>query len=246
MAIAFVKSIGSNISSSSSITTLSVTVPAAGVAVGNCVIVWFNGFNWATGQNATASDSKSNTYTRDYVLNSTAAGLNVMSSAIVTTALVSGDTITCTFTAANQDYIIQALEFSGILNTNRFFQGATGTAGTSTTPSITITPGASPPSKTLLLGGMNTIAASTVTITEDADSTGGDTWHSIGRINTAQDTKKMSTWMAYKIPTAGNTGTAQTYNPTLGTSSGWIEQLAIYAGIPDIYTLHPRGPNYRR
>lgn len=246
MAIAFVKTIGSAVSSSTSITTLSLTVPAGGVAVGNCVIVWFNGWNWSSGQNATASDSKSNTYARDYVLNSTAAGLNVMSSAIVTTGLVSGDTITCTFTAGNQDYIIQAHEFSGITSGTRFFQGATGTTGTSTTPSITITPAANPPQKTLLIGGMNTVAASTVTITEDADSTGGDTWHSLPRVNTAQDTNRMSSWMAYKIPTAGNTGVAQTYNPTLSASNGWIEQLAIYAGIPDIYPPRPRGPNYRR
>jgi hypothetical protein len=246
LGIQFVKTIGSATSSSSSITTLSITVPAAGVAVGNCIIAMINGFNWATGQNATASDSKSNTYTRDYVLNSTTAGLNVMSSTTVTTALVSGDTITYTFTAGNQDYVVQAHEFSGVSQSSRFFQSATGTTGTSTTPSITITPGANPPSTTLLIANVDTVGTSAMTFTEDTDSTGGDTWHTLPRVNTAQDTNKMTVHMAYKIPTLGNTGIAQTYNPTLGSSVGWIDMLAIYRGIPDVFRLPPRGPNYRR
>jgi hypothetical protein len=76
-------------------TTIAVTVPAAGVPVGKRVIVAFNCNGGSSDPDPTCSDSKGNTYVRDEY-NSGATRQLAIFSAPVTTALVSGDTITIT------------------------------------------------------------------------------------------------------------------------------------------------------
>ncbi|HYY05196.1 MAG TPA: hypothetical protein VE997_01365, partial [Candidatus Limnocylindria bacterium] len=94
--IAFVKNIGTNQSQTSG-TSIAVSVPAAGVAAGNTVIVTF-AMDPVSGS-VTCADTKGNTYTLDAdVMNGTSGSGNgvrtVVFSAPVTTALVSGNTIT--------------------------------------------------------------------------------------------------------------------------------------------------------
>ncbi len=81
-------------------TTLTVTVPAAGVAAGNTVLVSF-AMDPVSGT-VSGTDSRGNTYTDDSdIMNGTSGSgtgvRTVVLSAPVTTALVSGDTITITF-----------------------------------------------------------------------------------------------------------------------------------------------------
>jgi len=94
--IAFVKNI--NVASSkTSGTSLAITVPVAGVAVGNSIIVSF-AMDPATGT-VSRTDTASNSYAvdRDQLNGSGTSGVRaVILSAHNVTALASGDTITCT------------------------------------------------------------------------------------------------------------------------------------------------------
>lgn len=135
MPITFVQTVGTNFSNTlaSSPVTLAVTVPAGGVPIGHHLIVVGSGDQ--LGYSVTVADSKSNTYQSDVSLSS-ARGVNFLSSKI-TTALVSGDTITITFTGftgTNHAGRIAVYEFSG-LATTAWFDKTGNSSGTSTAPS---------------------------------------------------------------------------------------------------------------
>ena len=97
--IAFVQSLGTNASQSSG-TSIAVTLTAA-VAAGDTVIVTF-AMDPATGT-VTCADTKGNTYTADADVTNgsgTSGVRTIVFSAPVTTALVSGNTITVTHPTA--------------------------------------------------------------------------------------------------------------------------------------------------
>ncbi len=115
-AIAFVKNIGTA-SSITTDTSVSITVPAAGVAGGNTVVVTFA--MDPTSGTVSVSDSKGNAYgaaKADGTNGASTSGVRTLIfAATIGTALVSGDTITISYplTAAKA---ASAFEFSGFIN----------------------------------------------------------------------------------------------------------------------------------
>src|SRR5205809_3687201 len=146
--IAFVKNIGTNASATTG-TTIAVTVPAAGVAAGDSVILTLAMADASGG--VTATDSKGNTYSLAADITNASNVRTVILAAHNVTALVSGDTITVTHPSASVR-ALSANEFSGVSPTSALDQTHTAT-GSSTTPSsgatATTTEGAE-----LLLGAM--------------------------------------------------------------------------------------------
>jgi hypothetical protein len=110
--VGFVQTLGSAVKGSSSLTTaLTLT---ANTTVGNRVIVSSSVVASATAQTLTVTDSKGNTWTQHAIDNALAAFTTAQFSSVLTTALVSGDTITVTQSGtATANGFIQALEFSG-------------------------------------------------------------------------------------------------------------------------------------
>lgn len=114
MAQAFVKRVAQN-SSIVGGTTLSVVIPAAGVAQGNKVVVGFGYSDDGTGAQPTCADSKGNAYAVDGDMSMTTNGNKrlVVFSSLLTVALVNADTITVT--SGNQSLrAMDVREFSGM------------------------------------------------------------------------------------------------------------------------------------
>lgn len=220
MSIAFVKNIGTGNAVSS--TTAVITVPAGGVAVGDLIVVRVAvTYTSITG----IADTKGNTY-------ATFASANTQGTwvCIVKVPLVSGDTITVTF-GTSGSRVVAADQFSGLAApATKDVASATAT-GTSTTPSISITPARA---EVLMFAHLEVEGGTADTFTQDSDNSGGDTWHTLTR---AQSGTSRTTNAAYKITTSA---VAQTYNPTLGTSRTWsISLSAIQAAtwVPKIVVV---------
>ena len=210
MPVTFVKNVGSTIVSMG--TSAAVTVPASGVPIGDLIVL-----RTCVNTNTTQSvaDSKGNTWT-DTVGSVTASGGVTYSSlfyTFVTVALVSGDTITTTYGASCSGGMV-ADQFSGLAGTMTATPG-TGT-GTSTTPSATETPSAA---GELVYGSLAYNANTTMTV--DSDTTQGS-W-SVAL--TAVIVANMYTRGQYKITTGAS---AQTWDPTIGTSASWVSILAAF------------------
>lgn len=123
-------SIGQNSSISNS-SSISITVPSGGVATGNTIIISF-AMDPQTGT-VTASDTKGNTYNKDTdVSNGTGSSgvRTIVFSAPVTTALVSGNTITVSFPTAKSK-AISVYYVSGLVSASPTDQTHTGTADSS-------------------------------------------------------------------------------------------------------------------
>src|SRR5437867_3163720 len=147
--IAFVKNIGRN-SSTTTDTTIAVTVPAAGVATGDSVILTLAMADASGG--VTATDSKGNTYSLAADITNASNVRTVILAAHNVTALVSGDTITVTHPSASVR-ALSANEFSGLSPTSALDQMHTAT-GSSTAPSSGATAAATSEAAELLLGAM--------------------------------------------------------------------------------------------
>lgn len=131
----FVGLIATNNNKSSG-TSIACTVPVAGVPVGALVIVALARDNIATTEeDGTCADTQSNTYTLDSkagaVGNANLAACRIFSSKI-TTALVSGNTITCSWTTARTAKVIVAIQVSNPVTTP--FDKQASANGSSTTP----------------------------------------------------------------------------------------------------------------
>src|SRR5205809_792276 len=146
--IAFVKNIGTNASATTD-TTIAVTVPAAGVATGDSVILTLAMADASGG--VTATDSKGNTYSLAADITNASNVRTVILAAHNVTALVSGDTITVTHPSASVR-ALSANEFSGLSPTSALDQTHTAT-GSSTAPSSGAT-AATTEAAELLLGAM--------------------------------------------------------------------------------------------
>src|SRR5438876_5027592 len=147
--IAFVKNIGTS-SSATTDTTIAVTVPAAGVATGDSVILTLAMADASGG--VTATDSKGNTYSLAADITNALNVRTVILAAHNVTALVSGDTITVTHPSASVR-ALSANEFSGLSPTSALDQTQTAT-GSSTAPSSGATAAATSEAAELLLGAM--------------------------------------------------------------------------------------------
>jgi hypothetical protein len=225
MAASLVKNVGSTASSNS--LTVVVTVPAAGVAAGNILMVRL-GRSAAGDAAPTVTDTQGNTYTNAVSNTGTVSGYTFR--CLVGTSLVSGNTITATYSGmANRISVVD--EFSGVDNAEEDDNNG---GGTSTTPSS----GAiSQSSAVCLVFGHVAVAGGTAdTYTQDADSAGGDTWHTLTR---AQSNNVVTSNGAYKITTSA---VSQTYNPTI-TNKGWsagIVALTETAGGGGGFVPFPR------
>ena len=145
--IAFVKNIGTNASATTD-TTIAVTVPAAGVATGDSVILTLAMADASGG--VTATDSKGNTYSLAADITPSNVRTVILAAHNVT-ALVSGDTITVTHPSASVR-ALSANEFSGLSPTSALDQTQSAT-GSSTAPSSGAT-AATTEAAELLLGAM--------------------------------------------------------------------------------------------
>src|SRR5213595_1125941 len=164
--IAFVKNIGTN-SSATTDTTITVTVPAAGVATGHSVILTLAMADASGG--VTATDSKGNTYSLAADITNASNVRTVILAAHNVTALVSGDTITVTHPSASVR-ALSANEFSGLSPTSALDQTHTAT-GSSTAPSSGTTAAATSEAAELLLGAMGVAGPISDTFTLGASYT---------------------------------------------------------------------------
>ena len=206
----FIQNVGST---NQNATTSSITIPAGGIATGELIIVRIAANN-SSYTISSLTDSRSNTYTEigSVVTNGTTRMFLYYAS--VTTALQAGDTINLTVSAKVNHSMI-ADQFSGI-TTTQDFTAVTGT-GTSTTPSTS----AQTPTQgsVLLIGQASYSLAAGNDATEDSDSAGGDSWHTL----TFLTASSKYNWGAYKIATST---ASQTYNITIPSSVAWTAKMA--------------------
>jgi len=211
--IAFVKNVGT---ASCGTTSNVITVPAAGVAAGNTLIVRVTVRAGSPGTGVVSvSDSKGNSYSVDKDVTSSNIRVVILS-ANVATALVSGDMITASYPAVNPSATsLVVSEFSGISATNRVDVTGAGT-GSSTAPSASVTTTNANDLIYSTVGTVNpptyTEASGWTTETHLATACGGSGGNSLNH-------------GAYRI--VSTTG-SQTYNPTLGTSVFWAEVMVAY------------------
>ena len=227
--IVFVKEVG-NAATKTSGASQSVTVPAAGVASGNTLVV-FTVIAENTGTGPSCTDSRGNTYTN--VTRDPLAFTGKIYICAVTTALISGDTITVGFSAgSNDERAMLVAEFSGVDTTGASVDTSTGTSsptGTSATPSATITPSGA---TDLIVAMVGVNGPTGDTFTQDTDTNGGDSWHGLTRIGTSggSQTSNVTLNTTYKITTSA---ISQTYDPSI-TSRSWRAQVValLAAAIP--------------
>jgi len=213
----FVRHVGSS-STKTTGTTLTINV-ADTIVVGDTLIVRV--VNDYTAGAPTVTDSKGNTYTRDRTARDSNFDMRAsLYSAPITTELVSGDTITVTFssTAAKVATVDQ---FHGLLTLSPLDQN-NGTSGSSTTPGTNISITTTQEDQVII--GFAAIEGSTDDgYTEDllgqyttltrVGTTGGD------------DDTNLTINSGYKSLMSIDT---YQYKPTLGVSRDWILFIASY------------------
>ncbi|AIG81246.1 Hypothetical protein AJAP_42375 (plasmid) [Amycolatopsis japonica] len=232
MSFAFVKSLGTNGSSSTVTTGLSITVPAGGVPAGDLLVLRFASFNYRAGSTPpTVTDSRGNTWQQDFARTSSSDGMNIVYSAVIATALLAGDLISVGFTANNANYALAVDQFSGVAPSGwRWMVDPTGTKAVTTTPTNSLAPTSPYPTYTLVLGVLFVPLPSTDAYTEDGNQAGGDSWHTLPGAFSPAGSTTQAVRASYKIPALGSTGALQSWSPTLGTAKTALETLVIYQG----------------
>lgn len=216
--ISFIKNIGT-VTSTSTGTTTAITVPVSGVAAGNRVFVLL-GMNPSTGT-VTCNDSGGNSYAvdRDVANGSGTSGVRtVILSAQVATALVSGNTITCTHPSVTAR-ALSANEFSGLATTAAVDKIASAT-GNNAAPSSGATSTTTQASE-LLIGAIGVEGPTTETFTAAANYT------AIGRAGTSGGTSANNITMnpEYRIVSAAG---AYSASGTLSASRKWATAIVTY------------------
>jgi len=203
MAAAFVKNVGSAVTTND--TSHQITVPAAGVALGNLleVAICINGYD----DISSMTDTQGNTYTA-WALRDNGNYDVIIYRCIVSTALVSGNTITAT-TGMMHNSSMSVEEFSEVSSTE---DTETSGAGSSSSPS---SGSASMTNATNLVVGVVGGEVALAFSSEDSDTNGGDSWHSLTRVEV---TNQVLNGHAYKFTTSA---TGQTYNPTMTGTGNW-------------------------
>ncbi len=199
-------------------TTISVTVPAGGVSLGNTVIVTFV-MDEAIG-GVTCADTGSNTYTNNVDQKNANNVRTVIFSANITTALVSGNTITVTHPSVDPR-VMHAMEFSGLATSafDRFSSWkASGTSMTSNSTSTTTE------AKELLIGAIGVAGPIGDTFTPTSET---PVWNKteVG----AGTTTTVTLNSLYRIVTS--TG-AYPASGTNSPSRAYAADIATYKGAP--------------
>lgn len=222
MAITFVRNGGAN-SAKASATTLAATVPAAGHAAGNLLVVHCSTANTSTPPAvSTIVDTRGNTYVSKHAENSNTFRGEETFVSVLGTTLQSGDTITVTWASAATCRAVVTAEFAGVGSTEDVASvSATGNSGTPSSGAMTPASAA-----TLLIGGWVYNRPSGDTFTEDTDNDGGDTWHTVPKTGTTGGAaaSNITSGIAYKITTSA---VSQTYNPT-NNSGTWAADLLAF------------------
>lgn len=208
--IAFVKVVGTSTCGGSS---SAVTVPAAGVAAGNTLILSVVVRGNTTGA-ASATDTKGNTYTLDATSVRSGQGQTYVLSARVATALVSGDTITVSHPNSNAEGAVVS-EFSGIAAVSRVDVTAT-TNGNSNSPSATVATSGGP---RLIVGAVGSHNNRTYT-----EASGWTTLQHLAQ-NCGGASNRADNHSGYRIEAASG---SFTYNPTSSHSEHWYEAVVAY------------------
>ena len=230
----YVGAVGSNYANTAG-TTLSISVGAGGVAVGNTVIIAFSTRGTASYTTPTVTDSRGNTYSLAVGALCYAHGRTYIFYGPVTTALVSGDTITVT-TPSVASRVAVAAAFSGILTASPLDQvlgnqalTATSTGNSGNSPTVGPT-GTISQADELIIGAIGTEDTSS-----SADA-GLGTW-----LNGFQDGPTLKTtsgtspsyfWrvsLGYKIVSAAGTYTAA---KTYVNAPWWNAAIATFKAAP--------------
>src|SRR5437867_4112394 len=234
--IAFVKNIGRN-SSTTTDTTIAVTVPAAGVATGDSVILTLAMADASGG--VTATDSKGNTYSLAADITNASNVRTVILAAHNVTALVSGDTITVTHPSASVR-ALSANEFSGVSPTSALDQTHTAT-GSSTAPSSGATAGTSEAAE-LLLGAMGVAGPISDTFTAGTNYTAltraGTGIGFRGAASASSGSSSSATSLAISRPAATVANDVMVASITSRTSSSPPPTIAAPAGWTSIVSTN--------
>lgn len=223
------------------VTSRTLTVPAAGHAAGNILVVRVTGNN-ALGT-VTVTDTQSNPYTPVHI--STADPDMTVLVGQINTALVSGNSVTASFSSTDR-VAMSADEFSGT-STTELVASVAGGPGPSASPSsgASSTPGEA---IALVLGQVAFNGPTSDTFTQDSDTTGGPAWSSITTAGTTGGSAGSNVTLegGYKVTTSA---AAQTYNPTNSASRDYSCILVILerkranvALTTANTTLHDSGP----
>jgi prepilin-type N-terminal cleavage/methylation domain-containing protein len=229
LSLSFVRNLGQ--ASCTSGGTMTITVPAAGVAAGDSVIVRLMQ-RGVSGGAVGASDSRGNTYSADV----DAINIDqreVLFRSYMTTALVGGDTITVTFPSASTSEGVVADDFTGL--TPPWASGAldaTGTGGgNSSTPSASAT---TSNGKDLLIGGVSnasnlsgTQPSGWTALTNQTPSCGGGASGNATNLG------------GYAVVSSPGT---YAYNPTLSSNARWADGIAAYKANPTLGVQQPGVP----
>lgn len=204
-------------------TSIALTIPAGGIAAGNSIIVSF-AMDPATGT-VSCTDTASNTYAndRDVVNGSGTSGVRaVILSAHNVTALLSGNTITCTHPSVGAR-ALGAAEFSGLAVSGAKDQ-TTSAVGQSTTPSSGNT-GTTTQAVELLIGAIGVEGPSGDSFFPGASYT------TIGRGGTTGGNAATNITInpEYRIVTATD---AYAATGTLGNSRKWAAAIVTYKAKP--------------
>jgi hypothetical protein len=213
--IRFVQTIGTATRSSSSNSSITISVPAAGVATGDSIIVAVTAGTFAGP--VTCSDAKSNSYTIDADV--TGAGRLLICSAHNVTALASGDTITATYPGFSGLTTASANQFSGISAITPVDQVSTAT-GNSATPSSGFT-GTTTQANELLFGAI--AHNSTPTFTP------GSGYILIGQVIGGSGSGQKTLSPEYQIVSTTGTYAA---TGTLSSAQQWRAAIVTYKASP--------------
>jgi hypothetical protein len=217
---AFIKNIGTANSSVMG-NTLTLTVPAGGVASGNTLVVRV--LHDYTAGAPTITDSRGNTYTRDRTAADSATLMRAsLFSCPISTALQAADSITITLSTSVAVRTVAADEFSNVL-TPVVVDAQDGASSTSTSPNVPLT---TTNANDLLIGFVAVAGDSNDSYTEDS----ANLWAGLARAGTTGGTPSNNRTINTAYRSVG-TSTTYHYAPTLGTSSLWIEFVIAYKAV---------------
>jgi hypothetical protein len=215
---------GSTANTTAGTTTLVDLAAGASITVGNYLIARVSVDNSGSSGAATTlavTDTRSNTWTVSTAANNdpgaAAAGVtSYYAYAKVENAYSDGDDITFTWGNSTTAKAVVIEEWAKVHSVTPIVVAATTATGSSTTPSISRTPTVA---GQVFYGLLSVESGTADTYTEDADTTEGS-WVSLTRAGAGTTTGGQTVAGAYKRVTGTS---AQTWNPTLGTSRDWAQ-----------------------
>ena len=237
---AFVKLGGVTSAKAVSVTTWTVTVPAGGHAAGNLLLIT-NGWTvpGTPKHQLSATDSRGNTYVLVYAGGGAGSGIETsLLAGVLTTALLSGDTITILASGgfgSVADYAVVTAEYSGMTTTSDVASATNGVIGTA----VSIGPITPPSAATLVIGAFYWNGVTTDFTTEATDTAGGASWVNTATTGTTGGSaaSNRSTHLAHKLTASS---AAQTYAITLGASRSWDGSIAaLQVTTPTVLTPQP-------